>query len=192
MAREVNYQIMDEDIDEPAKGFAREIYEWVESLCGAGMVLILVLIFILRVATVEGSSMVPTLQPADTLIFSDFGYTPAVDDIVIIDSDQLGKFIVKRVIATAGQRVEISVESGEVKVDGVVVEVPGVDAPTLPLDGGMTYPAVVPPDCIFVLGDNRLHSTDSRSNRVGFVPLQSVYGKVNLRLFPLTQMRLFD
>jgi signal peptidase I len=195
MANDINYQEMDNDDEKPPKGFAREIFEWIESLCTMGLLMLLVLIFVFRVATVDGNSMLPTLDPEDRLIFTDLFYTPKQGDIVVIDSEGLGKFIVKRVIATAGQKIEIDL-SGVVKVDGNPIDEKayiegGTVSGTYPLASGMSYPATVPEGSVFVLGDNRMNSADSRTASVGFVPTEKIYGKVVLRLFPPQKMKIF-
>jgi signal peptidase I len=165
-------------------GFAKEMFEWTEAIVTALVVVMILMLFLFRPASVEGSSMVPTLADGDRLVFTDIDYTPKQGDIVIVDSEGLGKFIVKRVIATAGQTIDIDFVMGTVTVDGVLLDEPYINAPTMLDEGGHTYPAVVPADSVFVMGDNRMHSTDSRSDKVGFVNNQDIFGKVLIRVFP--------
>ncbi|MDR0987551.1 MAG: signal peptidase I [Ruminococcus sp.] len=169
-------------------GFAREIYEWLEAFLSALMVVIVAMIFLFRPADVDGRSMEPTLHDGDRLVFTDIGYTPTQGDIVIVDSEGLGKFIVKRVIATAGQTLDIDFITGNVTVDGVILEENYILADTLRDEGGHTYPLVVPENSVFVMGDNRMNSTDSRDSRVGFVNDSDIYGKVIFRVYPFSKM----
>ena len=110
-------------------------------------------------------------------------------DIVIVNNDNpaLEKVIVKRVIATEGQTVDIDFDSGEVKVDGKVLQEDYINNLTLLDEGGHNYPVTVPENCVFVMGDNRMNSTDSRSPLVGFVPEDEILGKVSLRIFPFSR-----
>jgi signal peptidase I len=193
MANEINYQEMDNnEIDAvKEKGLGFELFEWLESLGCATMVVLLVVIFLFRLAVVEGPSMEPTLLNGDALIVADFDYVPTNGDIVIVDSEGLGKFIVKRVIATAGQTIDIDFESGIVKVDGQVLTEDYINNVTIDDEGGFTYPVTVPENSVFVMGDNRMHSTDSRDAKVGFVANNEIYGEVVLRVYPFNKINTF-
>jgi signal peptidase I len=170
------------------RGFARELYEWLEALLTAMMFMLIIMIFLLRPANVDGKSMEPTLHNGDKLIFTDMGYSPSQGDIVIVDSEGLGKFIVKRVIAVSGQTLDIDFLTGKVTVDGVVLDESYIKSDTLRDEGGQTYPLVVPENSVFVMGDNRMNSTDSRDSRVGFVDDIDIYGKVVFRIYPFSKM----
>ena len=157
---------------------------WFSLLCLACIVLLLVNTFVVRLAVVDGSSMYPTLKDGELMVVWRFCYAPTAGDIVVIDTSESllnQSHIVKRVIATEGQTVDIDFASGEVYVDGVLLVEDYINAPTLHNwegDLGLEYPAVVPEGCVFVLGDNRNNSMDSRYAPIGMVPEQYVLGKV--------------
>jgi signal peptidase I len=180
------------DLKKQDSGFAKELFEWTEAIITALVFVVVVMLFLLRPANVEGSSMVPTLEDGDRLIFTDINYTPKRGDIVIVDSDELEKFIVKRIIATGGQTLDIDFQNGTVTVDGEVLTEDYINELTLLDEGGHTYPVVIPDDSVFVMGDNRQHSTDSRSSTVGFVKDQDIFGKVILRVYPFVKMGIID
>ncbi|MDR0991907.1 MAG: signal peptidase I [Ruminococcus sp.] len=193
MANEINYQEMDNSEADviKEKGLGVELYEWLESLGTMTMLVLLIVIFLFRLSYVEGDSMSPTLENGDALFVTDFDYVPQAGDIVIVDSDGLGKFIVKRVIATAGQTIDIDFEFGTVSVDGQYLEEPYANGRTFLDEGGFEYPVTVPENSIFVMGDNRMHSTDSRDARIGFVDQDSVYGKVVIRVYPFNKITTY-
>jgi signal peptidase I len=193
MANEINYQQMDNnEIDTvKEKGLGYELFEWYESIAVATMVVLLVVIFLFRLAVVDGPSMEPTLVHGDALIVADFDYIPKNGDVVIVDSEGLGKFIVKRVIATAGQKVRIDYSDGRVYVDGVALTEDYINAAILETAGSFETEQVVPENTVFVLGDNRNHSTDSRDPKVGFVPVDDIYGEVVLRVYPFNKINTF-
>jgi signal peptidase I len=194
MANEINFQEMDNNaiLDIKEKGLGFELFEWLESLGIAIMVVLLLVIFVFRLAVVQGESMFPTLQDQNALLVTDFDYTPKDGDIVIVDSEGLGKFIIKRVIATEGQVVNIDMATSSVTVDGKVLEEPYIQGSTLfNENGAIAYPLTVPENTVFVMGDNRMHSTDSRSELVGCVPEENIYGKAFLRVWPLNEIVTF-
>lgn len=162
----------------------REAYEWIQSIVAAILVCVLAFTFVFRIVSVVGTSMLPTLLPDDKIIISDVFYTPEYGDIVVLRKDAFrDEPIVKRVIATEGQTVDIDFERGVVTVDGVELAEPYVNAPTYdPID--FSGPVTVPESCVFVLGDNRNASTDSRAASIGFVDERLIMGKVYLILFP--------
>lgn len=168
---------------EPGRG----AYEWVQVLVCTVLPLILLLTFVVRVVRVDGESMRETLQDRDLLVVLDkwlwSDFRPG--DIVILREENFndGKAIVKRVIATEGQTVEIDFNTGTVWVDGTELTEPYIREPTW-TDEGMDFPLTVPEGSVFVMGDNRNNSDDSRNPSLGTVDTRSVLGRALLLAVP--------
>lgn len=142
--------------------------------------------FFVRASLVRGSSMEPTLLDGDCiLVWMAGGQGPERGDLVAIRArDKEGKHLIKRVIAKGGDTVQIDFEGGLVFVNGQRLEEPYLTE-TTHLEGDVQFPVTVPPDCFFVLGDNRNHSQDSRSSTLGCVPLGDIEGRAFFRFAPL-------
>ena len=176
---------MQEQEKQTAKG--RDLYEWVQSLVGSVLVVVAIFTFVIRMMGVDGHSMLNTLQHGDRLLvvnsmlYHDYKY----GDIVILRKD--GVFdddpIVKRVIAVEGQTVDIDFAEGIVYVDGEALEEDYIREPTYTAEG-TEFPLTVPEGSIFVMGDNRNGSSDSRDYRLGTVDTRYVIGKAAVLIFP--------
>ena len=142
-----------------------------------------------RIIVVSGPSMKQTLLDGDYLLLISnlFYHDPKQGDVVVVSKRSYddGKPIVKRVIATEGQIVDMDFENGFVYVDGLPLEEDYVNTPTN-LDEGTVFPQIVEEGCVFVMGDNRNNSKDSRSPEIGQVDTRQILGKVALLLFPGT------
>lgn len=169
------------------KETGRGAYELVQTLVCAVLVLVLLFTFVVRVVQVDGESMRETLQDQDLLLVLDNwlcgDFQPG--DIVILQEEDFngGVPIVKRVIATEGQTVDIDFANGTVYVDGVELEEPYIREPTW-TDEGAEFPLTVPEGCVFVMGDNRNDSDDSRNPSLGPVDTRSVLGRVLVLAVP--------
>lgn len=160
------------------------IYDIVSIFTTALVIIAFLFTFAARFVGVDGNSMNPTLQHGDWLIVSAINKEIKNGDIVI--STQPNSFnepLVKRVIAKGGQTVDINFSTGAVYVDGVELDEPYISAPTHTSEG-MTFPLLVPEGQLFLMGDNRNDSTDSRSPMVGCVDERYVLGIVQFRLLP--------
>ncbi|MBQ5316057.1 MAG: signal peptidase I [Oscillospiraceae bacterium] len=181
---QINYEVLDQD-DNKRDGIPyEEFIEWIETIVFAFFAVILVFTFIVRQVTVDGRSMVPTLEDGDKLIVQHLMYTPARGDIVVIDSLGLGKPLIKRVIACGGDTIDIDFASGTVTVNGEVQQEDYIKDLTQLDEGGQTYPVTVPSGYYFVMGDNRMDSLDSRSSQVGLVSEDEIMGRAFFRLWP--------
>ena len=168
--------------------FAANCYEWVEALIISLSVVMALFVFLFRVnIVVDGDSMVPNFQNGDRVFVSclDRGFSRG--DVVVIDERATGlqERLIKRVIATGGQTVDINFQTGAVIVDGVEVDESAY------LENGITkdqydveFPQKVPDGHIFVLGDNRAISEDSRFGEVGMIDSRYVVGKAVFLLNP--------
>ncbi len=146
---------------------------------------IIVMTFFFRTVTVSGKSMTDTLQSGDKLIISTFNYTPQNGDIVVITHGAMYDHpIIKRVIATEGQEITIDYDIGDVIVDNVILDEDYIKGITNKPMNAIGLPVVVPEGYIFVMGDNREGSSDSRSVRIGLVPVRNVVGKAVFRTYP--------
>ena len=163
-----------------------DAFDWLQCIVTALLACVLVFTFLFRTVGVIGSSMVPTLHEGDRLIICDLFYEPKQGDIVVLRKETFkDEPIIKRVIATAGQTVDIDFAAGIVYVDGVALEEDYVNSPTnVPED--FTKPVTVPEGCVFVMGDNRNASTDSRRSTIGCVDTRYILGKALFRLTPLS------
>lgn len=176
---------MQEQEKQTAKG--RDLYDWVQSLVGSVLVVVAIFTFVIRMMGVDGHSMLNTLQHGDRLLvvnsmlYHDYKY----GDIVILRKN--GVFdddpIVKRVIAVEGQTVDIDFAEGIVYVDGEALEEDYIREPTYTAEG-TEFPLTVPEGSIFVMGDNRNGSSDSRDYRLGTVDTRYVIGKAAFLIFP--------
>ena len=159
----------------------RGLYEWVQVLVCAVTATVLLFTFAARVVLVSGPSMRETLQHQDCLLVMNAHLCGGFEagDIVIIRKESFkdGEPIVKRVIATEGQTVDIDFVSGAVYVDGELLEEDYINEPTY-VEEGTEFPLTVPEGSIFVMGDNRNHSSDSRSSDLGTVDTRYVIGSV--------------
>ena len=151
--------------------------------------LIVLLVLVFRVVVVSGTSMNMTLLDGDyLLLLSNTLYlNPKQGDIVVISMESFhnGDAIVKRIIATEGQTVDIDFEKGIVYVDGVALEEPYIHTPTT-TSGGTQFPLTVEEGCVFVLGDNRGISQDSRYPSIGQIDTREILGKAIFLIFPGT------
>ena len=153
----------------------------------AGFMLVYMLLF--RVVVVVGPSMKNTLVDGDRLVLlsNTFYHNPKQGDIVVASKDSFkdGECIIKRVIATEGQKVDIDFHRGVVIVDDVELQEPYTRTLTT-LWEGMNFPTVVPEGCVFVLGDNRDGSKDSRDPQIGFIDEREILGKAIFLMMPGT------
>lgn len=172
------------------QSFRLGVYSWLQPLVLALAVLILLSIFVGRIIGVDGRSMLPTLHNRDMLVLQSLGYKPAQGDIVVLTQRSFSdKPIVKRVIATGGQTVDIDYDANTVTVtdqDGSsrVLDEPYLGEPMRrPISLSNTH-IEVPEGSICVFGDNRNNSTDSRFPSVGTVDERCVIGRAVLILLP--------
>lgn len=172
---------------EKAKKREGDLFDWLQCIVTALVACVLIFVFIGRTIGVVGSSMVPTLEQGDRLIISKLLYTPQQGDIVVLQKDSFADYpLIKRVIATEGQTVDIDFDAGVVYVDGVALDEPYTAEPTVVRED-FDEPVTVPEGCIFVMGDNRNRSTDSRTDSIGCVDTRLIMGKALLRLTPLSK-----
>ena len=186
---EQDKQLEEDAGEETAKAekSGREAYEWVQALVCSVLAVVVLFTFVIRLIGVDGHSMVPTLQDGDRLLVTtsllsgEYRY----GDIVIIQKGTFadGDPIVKRVIATEGQTVDIDFANGIVYVDGEALDEPYINEPTY-TDEGTEFPLTVPEGSIFVMGDNRNRSDDSRNAELGTVDTRYVIGRAVFLLFP--------
>lgn len=167
-----------------------EVWEFVQAIAIAAVLSVFIITFVMQSFLVEGSSMYPTLSDRDRLFVNKFIYRfrePQRGEIVVFryPADPSRNFI-KRVIGIAGDRVAVS--DGVVYVNGAALEESYINEPMY----GSYSEKVVPEDTVFVLGDNRNHSQDSREPSVGFVPYENIVGEAFVRYWPLTKLSIVD
>lgn len=167
--------------------FVSGLFDWISAFLFALVMVVLIMTFIIRLVDVDGSSMLQTLQDGNKVIVTGLNYEPQVGDIVVISHGaELDKALVKRVIAVGGQTVDINSETGEVTVDNVVLDEPYINGKTA-AEGDMEFPLTVTEGSVFVLGDNRPISKDSRYSEVGLIENESIIGKVRYRIYPFDE-----
>ena len=163
-----------------------DVFDWLQCIVTALVCGIFIFVFIGRTIGVDGRSMLQTLHHHDRVVMSNLFFTPKFGDIIIFHSsaaDFGGTPLVKRVIAVAGQTVDIDFGTNEVFVDGKLIDEPYINEPTAARED-FTGPVTVPEGCVFVMGDNRNNSSDSRDRRVGMVDTRFILGKVLFLLIP--------
>ncbi len=176
-----------------------DTYEMLHDLVYMLAVITLIFVFFFRLVGVSGSSMYPTFYDRDYLVLeSNFLYrTPEYGDVVVLNepSWNFEGPIVKRIIATEGQTVDIDFENGIVYVDGQPLDEPYIFEPTHNSNAqyglSLEYPVTVPENCVFFMGDNRNHSSDSRISYVGCADRSCILGRVLLRIIPGKQTNEF-
>lgn len=182
---------------------AAEVFDWFDTVITSIVAIIVIFSLVTRLSTVDGGSMKPTLQDKERLMITDFCYTPERNDIVVVwtnglfneQTEEWGKAIVKRVIGIPGDVIELDTSTGsvyrngeklpqEIK-DGVLYEDGHAINDYTTLSWDMAGSVTVPEGYVFVMGDNRNDSVDSRDNRVGLVDMNNIIGKAYLRVAPL-------
>ena len=170
-----------------------DLYDWLQMFLGCVVAAVVLFNCVARLTRVDGDSMNNTLQDGEIMLIWSLGYTPKQGDIVVLNKTPVlltgwtePRAIVKRVIATGGQTVDIDYMAGLVYVDGQPL-----DEPYLPEEMYLPGPTMqqthweVPEGSIFVMGDNRNHSTDSRDDRLGVIDTDYILGKAVLALWPM-------
>lgn len=171
-----------------------ELFEWLEIIVAAIAVVIILFTLVFKVITISGDSMLNTLHNGEKILISNLFYEPKRGDIVVIsrntnNSTELTSqetCIIKRIIATEGQVVDINFKTGVVSVDGIDLSEDYTYTKTN-VKGDIEFPVVVPEGHVFVLGDNRNNSSDSRFSTLGYngmVDERNILGRAVIRILP--------
>lgn len=178
--------------EEQEKKPPEDVFYWLNALTTALVCLVIVFTFFGRLTRVDGSSMENTLHDGQLLLVQSLGYEPEQGDIVVLNKTTVehlgGVAIVKRVIATGGQTVDIDYAANSVYVDGERLDEPYIKEAMLDVTQTDPYRTQthieVPEGSIFVMGDNRNNSDDSRDSRIGCIDEDYVLGKAFFSIFP--------
>lgn len=176
----------------PAGSLMKAVYDIMDSFKGAVLVAFVVFALVFRVVGVEGDSMNPTLNSGDWLAVSSVainGFEPG-DIVVVTQPWERNVPIIKRVIAVGGDTVDIDFVTHQVKVNGKVIDEPYIAEPTA-LKYDIDFPLEVEDGKLFVMGDNRNNSVDSRSSAIGLIDERYVLGKAVIRLFPAGNRKIY-
>ena len=176
--------------DEREAADRKETYDWIQSVITALIICVVFFLFFIRVIDVSGDSMNPTLYDNNKMLVSGLFYKPKQGDVVIFKTDDYDpeKALVKRVIATEGQVVNIDFEEGIVYVDDQPIEEDYIAELTrVKID--FMGPWTVPEGCVFVMGDNRNKSTDSRDKRIGNVDEREIIGRAYAVIYPFSEIK---
>ena len=191
----VGFEVPDnknEETNDNNPQYVKDIFEWLEVLVTAMISVVIIFSFLFRIATIDGDSMENTLIEGQKVIITNLFYEPRVGDIVVVSRNtfndahnvqQSSMPIIKRVIATEGQTVDIDFTTGIVYVDGKALDEPYTKTPTN-VKHDIEFPVIVDEGCIFVLGDNRSDSLDSRSTEIGCIDERYIIGKVVFGISP--------
>lgn len=172
-----------------------EVFDWLEAICVSIVAVILVFSLLFRSSLVDGTSMLPTLQNLDRVII----VNPIISkieqgDIVVVNQpSDIGKPLIKRVIATEGQTIDIDFETGDVFVDGFLMSEPYI---LEKIHGepynSVLFPFTVSDGCVFVMGDNRNGSSDSRNAGIGEIDTRYIIGEAVFRIFPFDSFGIIE
>lgn len=177
--------------EEQEGGFPRVLYDWLEIFALCLVPIILLFVFVGQPIVVEGPSMLPTLHDRNLMAVQRIGYTPEAGDVVILTQEfrDVTSPIVKRIIATGGQTVDIDYAAGTVSVDGKVLSEPYINYEPMQTPWyENTSHITVPEGSVFVMGDNRNHSNDSRDVLLGTVDTRRIIGRALAVIFPFGDM----
>ena len=175
-----------------------ELIDWLDTIVVSILVVVLLFTFVFRMVGIDGTSMEDTLLDGERVLISDVLYTPKRGDIVVISRDYIKKAdgsspepIIKRVIATEGQEVFVDYENDRVLVDGVVLEEPYIKGFNAQ-NGFSENPHVVKKGCVFVMGDHRTVSHDSRATDIGDVDVRYILGRAFVRVYPFSKFEVLN
>lgn len=162
-------------------------FDWTKSIVAIMFIMLFILTYFFRIVNVDGDSMKNTLINDEKLIVTSFMYTPTDGDIVVISHGQhLDEPIIKRVIATEGETLKIDFDKQKVYVNDKLIDEPYVSSEIV--RGDSVIPEIIPEGKIFVMGDNRAISNDSRYNQVGLIDVKDVIGKAQFRILPVDKI----
>ena len=166
----------------------KDFYETCESIIISLLTILLIIVFCFRAVAVDGGSMLPNLHHGERLITTNLFYTPEKGDVVVIDKNNaLGKPLIKRVIATEGDRIRIDYKTGDVYVNDVLLEEDYIYEKIDP-ENRNNIEMTIKEGYVFVMGDNRNNSTDSRDADVGLINTKNILGKAVLRIYPFSEI----
>ena len=166
----------------------KKTFEFLESASMAVAFITLLILFVCRFIVVDGSSMNNTLYHGERLIITNLFYTPEKGDIVVTDKkNHFGQHIIKRVIATEGDTIAIDYNTGDVYLNGRVLQENYIKEKIMATGGGV-YQITLSEDQLFLMGDNRNASSDSRVQEIGPVSEKDILGKAIFRVSPLSRI----
>lgn len=192
---ELNEQTEINDGQAEKSSAVKELYDWMEAIIVSLVVVSIICTYIFRIIGVGGVSMENTLnkgvvdenQFVDRVLITHLNYTPKRGDIVVISTPAVKLPIIKRVIAVGGDTVNVDFDKHTVSVNNEVLDEPYIKDPTSER-GDVEFPVTVPTGHVFVMGDNRNDSYDSRFSAVGMIDVNNILGKAFLRIYPLNQI----
>ncbi len=172
-----------------------EVFDWLEAICFSIVAVVLVFSFLFRSTLVEGTSMLPTLNNFDRVIIVNpvLSKIESGDIVVITQPTQIGEPLIKRVIATEGQTIDIDFKTGDVSIDGRVLYEPYIleKIKNEPFDS-VIFPFTVSEGHVFVMGDNRNGSSDSRNAGIGEIDKRYIIGEAVLRIYPFEEFGIIE
>ncbi len=184
---------------------AKDILEWVDVVVASVLIVVIAFTFVFRIVRIDGNSMNDTLFNNERVIVSNLFYSPKAGDVVVVsrnkkniasETNRETEPIIKRIIATEGQTVDIDGATGKVYVDGKLLDEPYIKDYdlyhyTTDILFDIQFPVTVDKNCVFVMGDNRRDSLDSRSSLIGQINKNRILGHAIFRVWPFNKVGVF-